>query len=305
MSLRDFFKGSDSLRIEELAEQKAIRGNVDLANAIDQIGELVAIDAGEAFIAQGDDTKDVYFILAGSCEIQINGRVVAKRGSRDHVGEMAVLQPTQRRSASCIAVERIVAVKLTSDEFRQIDDQFPIIYRPLARELSNRLLERNSSLPGFREKIRLFIICSAESLPVARQIQNGLEHDPINVIIWTDGVFKVSSYPIEALEAELDNSDFAVAIAHDDDRTLSRGTDWPAPRDNVIFELGMFLGRLGRSRAILMEPREAKVKLPSDLSGITTIAYSFPEDGEDIAASMGPACNRLREHILSLGPFNG
>ncbi|MGB9028161.1 MAG: TIR domain-containing protein, partial [Rhodomicrobium sp.] len=79
--------------------------------------------------------------------------------------------------------------------------------------------------------------------------------------------------------------------------------EWPSPRDNVIFELGLFMGRLGRSRAILMEPREEKVKLPSDLSGITTISYRF-EKGGDAAALMAPACNALRDHIIALGPNN-
>ena len=72
---------------------------------------------------------------------------------------------------------------------------------------------------------------------------------------------------------------------------------------NVIFELGLFMGRLGKARAILMEPREEGVKLPSDLAGITTIPYKY-EAGVDAAALMGPACNILREHILRLGPNN-
>jgi len=64
------------------------------------------------------------------------------------------------------------------------------------------------------------------------------------------------------------------------------------------------MGRLGRQRAILMEPRDEKVKLPSDMSGITTIPYRY-EAGQDTSALMAPACDRLRAHILKLGPFNG
>lgn len=64
------------------------------------------------------------------------------------------------------------------------------------------------------------------------------------------------------------------------------------------------MGRLNRQRAILMEPREDKVKLPSDLSGITTITYRY-EPGDNAAALMGAACNSLRDHITKLGPFNG
>jgi CRP/FNR family transcriptional regulator, cyclic AMP receptor protein len=54
-------------------------------------------------------------------------------------------------------------------------------------------------------------------------------------------VFRVANYTLESLEAQVDNSDFAIAIAHADDATASRGSTWPSPRDNVIFELGLFM----------------------------------------------------------------
>jgi predicted nucleotide-binding protein len=53
-----------------------------------------------------------------------------------------------------------------------------------------------------------------------------------------------------------------------------------------------------------MEPRDEKVKLPSDMSGITTIPYRY-EANQDAAALMAPACDKLREHFLKLGPYNG
>jgi len=201
-------------------------------------------------------------------------------------------------------LENVVALRVSAHDLAEIGDRFPSVYRTIAKELSRRLLERNSSVGKFREKIRIFIISSVEALPIARLLQNAFEHDPFTTTIWTDGVFKVASYPIESLEGQIDDSDFAIAIAHADDLTSIRGQDWPAPRDNVIFELGLFLGRLGRARAILMEPREEKVKLPSDLSGVTTIIYNF-KPGAEAAALIGPACNKLRDHILSLGPNNG
>lgn len=100
----------------------------------------------------------------------------------------------------------------------------------------------------------------------------------------------------------MDQCDFAVAITHGDDETTSRGKEWPAPRDNVIFELGLFMGRLGRKRAILMEPREDGVKLPSDMAGVTTIPYVH-DPKADTDAEFGPACNALRTSILTLGPI--
>lgn len=299
-----YLKENERLRIEALSEQVTIGGSTELAALVDARGELVSIPAGTEFITQGDETNDVFFILAGVCDVLVNGRKIAKRGPRMHVGEMAAIQPTQRRAASCIATEEVVAVRLAEKEFTSIGDSHPQIYKAIAKELARRLLDRNSTIGQYREKIRVFLISSAEALPIARAIQSAFEYDPFLMVIWTDGVFRVANYPLQDLEAQIDDSDFAIAIAHADDLTESRGKDWPSPRDNVVFELGLFMGRLGRARAVLMEPREEKVKLPSDLTGITTITYNY-EPGADAPALLAPACNRLRNHINSLGPHNG
>lgn len=292
------------LRLEAISEQNCVSGNFELAAALDKRGLLKSFGAGTEFIKQGDESTDIFFILSGECEINVNGRTLAKRGPRQHVGEMAALQPTQPRSATCVASENVVALQISAVDLAEIGDNFPSVYRAFAKELSRRLIERNKSVNSYRDKVRIFIISSVEALPIARLIQTAFEHDSFTTVIWTDGVFRVANYPIESLEEQIDTSDFAIAIAHADDVTSIRGQEWPAPRDNVIFELGLFLGRLGRARAILMEPREEKVKLPSDLTGVTTIAYRF-EPGSDAAALMAPSCNRLRDHILALGPNNG
>lgn len=298
------FAQNERLRLEAIGSQLLVGGNIDLAREISECGELIAIPAGEVFIEQGGEDNDVYLILAGVCDVVINGRVVAKRGPGNHVGEMAAVQPTQRRSASCVATEEMIAIKLSEADFSRLGLAHPSIFRAIAKELARRLLERNSTINAYREKIRVFIICSVEALPVARLLQAAFEHDHFLTVIWTDGVFKLASYPLQDLESQIDDSDFAIAIAHADDLTASRGQDWPSPRDNVVFELGLFMGRLGRARAILMEPREEKVKLPSDLSGITTITYRY-EKGADATALLAPACNKLRDHINALGPNNG
>lgn len=300
------FQGAQGLRLlaEALGDQKMLRGAPGLAEEVSGRGELIEFAAGEVLIEQGDQTNDVYLILAGSCEVVVNGRRLAARGPGDHVGEMAAVQPTQPRSATVRALDPVVAVKLTEEAFSDLGRRYSSVYLTIAKELARRLLERNRHVGGFRDRIRLFVISSVEALPVAQEIQDAFEHEPIDVQLWTQGCFKAASYTVPDLEAAVDNSDFAVAIAHADDVTESRSQIWPAPRDNVVFELGLFMGRLGLKRAILMEPRGKGVKLPSDLSGITTITYNFKEGGEN-ERLMGPACSKLRKHMKELGPFNG
>lgn len=300
------FLGADGqrLRSDTFANQKLIAGDAALADALARAGEMLAVLRGKALIEQDASDNDIYFIFAGSFDVLVNGRRVARRGPGDAVGEMAAIEPSQRRSATVVAAEDCVVAKLTEPQFADIAARHPKLYCGIARELSRRLLQRNRLVGAFRDRVRVFVICSAEALAIARIVQNAFAHDAFLVTVWTDGVFRATHYTLESLEKAVDDSDIAVAIAHADDLTASRGVDWPAPRDNIIFELGLFMGRLGRQRAILMEPREAKLKLPSDLAGLKTITYRF-EPGRDAAALLASACNELREHITTLGPNNG
>ena len=302
----DRFLGADGqrLRADCFAVQKLIAGDAALAAEFASLAEMRALTAGETLIEQDAVDNGIFFIFAGSFDVLVNGRRVARRGPGDAVGEMAAIDPSQRRSATVIAAEAAVVAKLTEPQFADLAGQRPKLYRAIAQELSRRLLQRNRLVGAYRDRIRVFIICSAEALAIARAVQNAMAHDPFLVTVWTDGVFRAAHYTLESLEKAVDESDFAIAIAHADDLTASRGVDWPVPRDNVIFELGLFMGRLGRARAILMEPREAKLRLPSDLAGLTTIPYRF-EAGRDAAALLASACNELRDHITKLGPNNG
>jgi predicted nucleotide-binding protein len=175
------------------------------------------------------------------------------------------------------------------------------VWRNLARELAHRLYERNSHVRPPHDVMRVFIMSSTEALQVAYAVQNHFAHDKFIVSPWTNGVFKVSNYRIESLEKVLNDSDFAIAIAQPDDVTHIRGEERRTARDNVIFELGMFIGRLGRERTFLLEPRGEEVDLPSDLEGLNTITYRCG-DPKDMAALLGPACNEIRDIINQLGP---
>lgn len=302
--MKQRFEGAAGRRvlIDSLRSQKIVGGNQALAEEIASVGEVIEVAKGTAIIEQSADDNDVYLILTGAFSIVVNGKRIATRVPNDHVGEMAAIQQAHLRSASVIASEPSVVVKLTEPQFAALGGKYSEVYRAIAKELASRLMQRNFLITAARQKIHVFIISSVETLSIAQAIQNAFDHDPFTVVIWTDGVFRASHYPVESLEKELDRSDFAIAIAQPDDSTQTRDKVSLTPRDNVIFELGFFMGRLGRHRSLLLEPRGEEVKLPSDLTGITTISYKY--DSTNLAAALGPACNRIRDIINSLGPNN-
>jgi predicted nucleotide-binding protein len=66
------------------------------------------------------------------------------------------------------------------------------------------------------------------------------------------------------------------------------------PRDNLIFELGLFTGTLGRAKTFLVKCRDEDIELPSDLLGVTTVEYGMRTDGNFMAA-ISPVCLRIKE----------
>lgn len=296
------FQGVEGRRrlVAALTEHRLIANRQELAERLVAVGELMEVPAGTVFINQGEQTSDVFFIVAGKVEVRVNGKIVAYRFPGDHVGEMAAIEPTQPRAASVAPVETSVLLKVSEGEFSAAAEQFPDVWRRVAATLARRLAERNHLVTAQRERVRVFIMSSVEALPIVELLIKQFAHDPFLAVAWKNGVFRASHYTLDDLEAELDDSDFAIAVAHADDVVITRDDEWPAIRDNVILELGLFMGRLGRRRAFLMEPRDMDLKLPSDLAGLTTIPYRYVK-GKDAEHYIAPACARLRELILEAG----
>jgi len=298
------FEGEEGRRrlIESLLEQKVVGGNPELAAKLAEVCTPMSLKTGDTLIEQGAEDDTLYLILSGAFDVRINNRPVARRFPGNTVGEMAAILPAQQRSATVIAAEPSWVAQVTEAKLTDLGKEYPFVWRCFARELAQRLYQRNALLMEPRQKIRVFIISSVEGLEVAREIENAFDHDPFEVIVWTHGVFRAAQYPIENLERELDQADFAVAVIQPEDLTTSREETMPSPRDNVVFELGFFMGRLSRQRTFLVEPRGKEIKLPTDLIGIEAISYQYAHGG-NLTSAMGPACNRLRTLINELGPI--
>lgn len=115
-------------------------------------------------------------------------------------------------------------------------------------------------------KARIFIGSSKEGLEVAEYIKNKL-NSKYECYLWTDDIFKFNDSFLHTLLKEASLFDFGILVATKDDFSTIRDKSFDTPRDNVIFEFGLFIGRLGSSRAFVIQENGAK--LPTDLLGIT------------------------------------
>jgi len=167
-------------------------------------------------------------------------------------------------------------------------EDFVAVYVPL--------LEHPHGMP----KPSLFIGSSTEGLEFARALRTLLVHD-VEATLWNEGFFQLGNTFIETLVNSLPRFDFAVLVLTPDDLVKSHDVDLLGPRDNVLFELGLFMGRLGRSRTFLLHQANAQLKIPSDLSGVTTATYEWPRADKSYKSAVGPACDSIREVIRDLG----
>ncbi|MFH1110889.1 MAG: nucleotide-binding protein [Planctomycetota bacterium] len=76
---------------------------------------------------------------------------------------------------------------------------------------------------------------------------------------------------IEKLEEEAEPCNAGIAVLTPDDLVREKDAEYPQPRPNVLFELGWFVGRLGRARTLLVVKNGTKI--PSDLHGIEQLQF--------------------------------
>ncbi|MGO8298855.1 TIR domain-containing protein [Rhizobium ruizarguesonis] len=299
--MKERFEGANRAALIGNLKRQFDCGDADVAEVIASGGELVEFNSGDVLIIEGGADNDVFFLVSGQVSVVVKGQEVRTLRSGDHVGEMAAIEPSQLRAASVIATETVVAVRMAGSAFTALADKFPhLIWRSVAQELSRRLYDRNKHMTAPNDKPRMFIMSSVEGLSVANEIQAGLQHDVL-ATVWPNGVFWAGGYPLESLETAVAESDFGIAVAlFEDILETSRGDRTPAIRDNVLFELGMFMGRLGRKRSILVFPKHKGLVLPSDLHGLTPASY-LPGDDKDLPARLGPVCTQIRKIVQQLG----
>lgn len=163
-------------------------------------------------------------------------------------------------------------------------------------------------------KPNVFIGCSREAIDYARAVSSHLEWKA-QVNPWYAGTFGANDYTMEALERELDANDFGVFIFAAEDVAWIRKKLVFITRDNTLFEMGLFWGRLGRRRVFCIIPRDlsdraenseglnaSKFHLPSDLVGLTLLEYGLRDDGKYIAA-VDAACGEITKAIEREGLF--
>jgi hypothetical protein len=136
--------------------------------------------------------------------------------------------------------------------------------------------------------INVFIGGSSEGLKFADYVKENLENTGgIHCTIWNKETFQFNETFLFSLSKASLIHDFGIFIASKDDIALIRDNLKDIPRDNVLFEYGLFHGALGNNRTFLIQEKDCK--LPTDLLGNTTPQFErnySKEQWEELALSV-------------------
>jgi hypothetical protein len=165
---------------------------------------------------------------------------------------------------------------------------------------------------------KVLFLSSKEALPILEELALLVTSPPDKPwaisYLWTTDVFEPGKSFLECLLDKAKGMDFAVILVSPDDQANIRGTSCPVPRDNVIFEAGLYIAARGPAAAVLVvESRESAngrltPKLPSDLAGIVHFDFILPsgydalpeaERNNVLRASLNPVKKRIKTHLLS------
>jgi predicted nucleotide-binding protein len=152
-------------------------------------------------------------------------------------------------------------------------------------------------------KPSIFIASSVEGLRIADAINANLDHEA-HCTIWRAGTFKLSSQTVDDLVRKSSTIDFAVFVFTPDDVATIRNHQGAIARDNVVFEMGLFIGAIGKERCYLVKPRGVDMHLPSDLLGMNLSDYAVDRPDKDVESALNYACKLIKDRVRELGAIS-
>ena len=294
------FEGEDGKRklIARLERQEMVRGDGALAALLADAVELAELPSGATLVERDGEDTNLFFILDGAAAVLVNGNVIALREQHQHVGELALIDPTATRSASVVARGPALVAKLSEAQFSEIADHHPALWRGLAIELGSRLRRRNVEVRLPNPTPIVFIGCSADALDIAGALQDALDTGDIIPRLWTSGgLYGEARFAIDSFVHQVASSDVAVLVMG---HTAASGDRPDTALYDALFDVGLFMGSLGKERTMIVRPKSLQVTVPTDRLGFSTVTYSS-EHGQDAGQIAETAAALIRRRIGMLG----
>jgi hypothetical protein len=139
----------------------------------------------------------------------------------------------------------------------------------------------------------IFICSSSAGLDVANALQQNLATD-FEAEVWNQGAFALGQSLVNSIIDVCKRFDFGVIVLTPDSLVNHNGNTGQVPRDNVLFELGLFIGQLGMSRTFIVHENTADLRLPDYIHGVGCGRFTQPKNGSSMQAALGPISHQIR-----------
>ena len=135
-----------AVSIDALREVEILRGlkDSDLAGLAADLAER-RVAAGGTIVGEGTGGVAFFFILEGETSVIVGGEEVATLRRGEYLGELALLDPDGRRSATVTAKTDAVLAAMSAWQFRPFVLAHPEVAWTLLQRLARRLREAQSA----------------------------------------------------------------------------------------------------------------------------------------------------------------
>jgi len=163
-------------------------------------------------------------------------------------------------------------------------------------------LSPNKSQPYIHKPV-IFVASSNEGRKYVEAIENELASEHLDIKPWYRWFTDPMLSNIEQLES-VQRVDFGVVVFTPDDITRSRSQKKYSPRDNLLFELGLLVGFLGKQRVFPLVPAQVPIKLPTDLLGTNPFQFMLCRSEDSILeyqAAVAKSCSYIKDRVSFIG----
>lgn len=145
--MSDRFSGANrKQRLQDaLADQEIVAGNFEIARDLAESAEIIELNRGQQLFARHQTRSPVmYFIISGCVKLSVEDRIIATLKAKQSLGEFPILDFSfATHQVSAEAVEPTTVAVVPGERFSVIAEQFPLLWKAIARSLAVRLDERN------------------------------------------------------------------------------------------------------------------------------------------------------------------
>ena len=149
----------------------------------------------------------------------------------------------------------------------------------------------------------MFIGSSREGQNAAEAIRCNLDRKmkEEDVAPWYSGkVFQIGDEcTLEGLKRALNEFTSAILVFTPDDQVTTRENECKKPRDNVIFETGLFMGHLGLDHVFVCVQSDKKMIMPTDIDSLVVGHFKNMGNFKSLQEELEPICEKILDKLVN------